>query len=176
MSELWKNLSFMVLATDAPLADVLDALAIDFTIVDAAAPRRLSLGYAIHEDAETSPCRFAVWQQPGAVVIALPASGFPRTGDAAWARALSGKYGRAWIFQTSPWSCQVVFFEHGDQVRAVTSSGVEAEGEILGVSALSDDEDAAVETVLAMMAGLLGTEDLRASCREGTCLLAETPT
>jgi hypothetical protein len=168
MESLWYDLGFLVIATDASLAEVLAALPVPAAAL-AEAPRRFALAEKIHVGDPPHRTEFAAVREPGWTILAPPGYCFLRTAERDWPEALSRRFGRVWAFSTSCAWAAILVFEDGVCVAEIEEGHpVPPERSILGVTTVVDDDDA---TVLAALGRLLGTPDVKAFFRRGTCTL-----
>ncbi|HEX3758188.1 MAG TPA: hypothetical protein VHW23_05760 [Kofleriaceae bacterium] len=167
---LWINMGFLVVDTDAPLADVLEALPVPAVALNEA-PRRFALSELIHlgDGNAGNRTELAVFHEPGLAIVAPPGSCFHYTGELDWPEALSRRFGRVWAFSTNCAAAALMVFDGGTCVDEVSEyKPAPADGGVLGVSTLRDED---AEIVLAAMGRLLGTSDIKALLRRGTCTL-----
>ncbi len=167
---LWIDMGFLVVDTDAPLADILAALPGQAVAVNEA-PRRFALAELIHlgDGNDGNQTEFAVFHEPGLAIVAPPGYCFQRTGELDWPEALSRWFGRVWAFSTNCAAASLMVFDAGTCIDEVSEmKPAPADGGVLGVSTLRDDD---AEIVLAAMGRLLGTSDIKALLRRGSCTL-----
>jgi hypothetical protein len=172
MDSLWTNLSFFVIEREAPDHEILASLPVRARVLGVGR-RNLALAETIHLGPEgvSNYTEFAVFRASDCTVIAPPGSIFMRNGEPAWLEALSRTFGRCWAFCTGEAVSGVWRFEDGSPVAVVSSDQVDPPDGLLGLTHIEDGEDA---PVLAALALLLGTEDLRSLLRNGSCTLCTT--
>lgn len=168
MENLWLELAFFVIDTDASLETVLASLPVR-TVRLSTASRRFALAQDIHEGVcEPNYTELAAFQEPGLTVIAPPSSVFMRTGEEDWPRALS-RLGTTWAFAMSENAPRLAMYVAGERVANLDDLGADPAGaEILGLSSV---DAANLEPLFAALGRLLGSDDVKQLLRTGTCTL-----